>query len=200
MNNVQKYPPPGGELELFSVFVDITWCRLEIMSKEEDTNEGPKVNPYKMGTYDIVRMRINKLMEKPDVPVVIPESSRKKEPKAPPEFVRNVWGSAAGVGSGDFHIYRGIRRREYARLEFIEQEAKEAKNRALEEKRAKKRSKRQKRKEAMKRKRKEDGKRKDSDDSSDDSDQEVETKSSYVEPVLEKTQGEQGDVNTDKDK
>lgn len=25
----------------------------------------PAVNPYKMGTYDLVRMRINKLMEKP---------------------------------------------------------------------------------------------------------------------------------------
>uniref|UniRef100_A0A5K3EMS0 Uncharacterized protein n=1 Tax=Mesocestoides corti TaxID=53468 RepID=A0A5K3EMS0_MESCO len=89
------------------------------------SSDGPKINPYKMGTYDLVRMRINKLMEKPDVPVVIPESSRKKQPKAPPDFVRNVWGSAAGVGSGDFHIYRGIRRREYARLEFIEQQAKE---------------------------------------------------------------------------
>ncbi|VDO03948.1 unnamed protein product [Rodentolepis nana] len=187
--NVQKYIPTGGGLKFFSVFVRFVWSKVVMSSKGEDTNEGPKVNPYKMGTYDIVRMRINKLMEKPDVPVVIPESSRKKEPKAPPEFVRNVWGSAAGVGSGDFHIYRGIRRREYARLEFIEQEAKEkakadafiaeheAKNRALEEKRAKKRSKRQKRKEAMKRKRKEDGKRKDSDESNDESDQEVEAQS-----------------------
>ncbi len=30
-------------------------------SKEDDPNH----NPYKMGTYDLVRMRINKLMDKP---------------------------------------------------------------------------------------------------------------------------------------
>lgn len=33
--------------------------------KDEENNEGRKVNPFKMGTYDVVRMRINKLMEKP---------------------------------------------------------------------------------------------------------------------------------------
>ncbi|KAM7538486.1 hypothetical protein Aperf_G00000069219 [Anoplocephala perfoliata] len=167
-------------------------------NKTAEEDEGPKVNPYKMGPYDLVRMRINRLMEKPDVPVVIPESSRKKEPKAPPEFVRNVWGSAAGVGSGDFHIYRGIRRREYARLEFIEQEAKEkakadafiaeheAKNRALEEKRAKKRAKRQKRKEAMKRRRKGGPTHKVSDESSEESEQEADfARSTLNEPVVE---------------
>ena len=49
---------------------------------------------------------------------MIPESNTDFKEKAPPEFIRNVWGSSAGVGSGDFHIYRGIRRREYARQKY----------------------------------------------------------------------------------
>uniref|UniRef100_A0A3Q0KJS5 PRKR-interacting protein 1 n=1 Tax=Schistosoma mansoni TaxID=6183 RepID=A0A3Q0KJS5_SCHMA len=90
------------------------------------TGEEIKRNEYrKMGTYDFVRRDIEKYFSHPEEALVTPELAQPQLPKPPPEFVRNVWGSAAGVGSGDFHIYRGIRRREYTRLEMIEKNAEE---------------------------------------------------------------------------
>ena len=35
------------------------------------------------------------------------------------EFVRNVMGASAGAGSGEFDIYRGCRRRELIRQEYL---------------------------------------------------------------------------------
>lgn len=37
-----------------------------------------------------------------------------------PSFVRNVMGSSAGAGSGEFHVYRHLRRKEYARQKEIQ--------------------------------------------------------------------------------
>lgn len=42
-----------------------------------------------------------------------------------PSFVRNVMGSSAGAGSGEFHVYRHLRRKEYARQKHIQQKSKQ---------------------------------------------------------------------------
>lgn len=42
-----------------------------------------------------------------------------------PSFVRNVMGSSAGAGSGEFHVYRHLRRKEYARQKNIQQMSKQ---------------------------------------------------------------------------
>lgn len=80
-----------------------------------------------------------------------------------PTFVRNVMGSSAGAGSGEFHVYRHLRRKEYARQKNIQnQSLREAADdayqqklddnkRAAEERTAKKRAKRLKKKQKAKR-------------------------------------------------
>lgn len=47
---------------------------------------------------------------------------------APPEIVTNVQGSSAGAGSGEFHVYKASRRREYERLRMMQSEVDAEKN------------------------------------------------------------------------
>lgn len=112
--------------------------------------------------YDVQRRKLDKLMSDPEKPVPIPE--RRDERKFPdaPEFVRNIMGSSAGAGSGEFHVYRHLRRKEYARQRFIKEQARREdadtafeervrqKEEAAEAKTARKRAKRLKRKQKLK--------------------------------------------------
>ncbi|KAK1761346.1 putative duf1168 domain protein [Echria macrotheca] len=64
------------------------------------------------------------LFAHPDVPVAIPETCNPPPRKLPPppEIVTNVQGSSAGAGSGEFHVYKAARRREYERLRAMDEE------------------------------------------------------------------------------
>lgn len=115
---------------------------------------------------DLQRLKLMKLMKNPDKPVVLPERPKPKNTPNVPEFVRNVMGSSAGAGSGEFHVYRHLRRKEYARQKFIQEkgykelldaqyhEKLEQNRKQAEETTAKKRAKRLKRKQKMKDKKK----------------------------------------------
>ncbi|KAF4547630.1 Hypothetical protein D9617_38g090700 [Elsinoe fawcettii] len=48
---------------------------------------------------------------------------KSKELAPPPEIVTNVQGSSAGAGSGEFHVYKASRRREYERLRLMDEES-----------------------------------------------------------------------------
>ncbi len=69
------------------------------------------------------------LFAKPDQEIRIPSSTAAAAPlnkaapgSAPPEIVANVQGSSAGAGSGEFHVYKASRRREYERLRAMDEE------------------------------------------------------------------------------
>lgn len=162
-------------------------------------------------TADYQRMKLQRLMSNPDKPVMIPNKPKDKNLPPPPEFVRNVMGSSAGAGSGEFHVYRHLRRKEYARQKCIQESAKleeedvefqrrlEQHKQEAEMKTAKKRAKRMKKKMNAKRK----GKGKSANgsssksvssqsDSSDDSDNEeevIESSSSNNNNESEKSNG-----------
>lgn len=63
------------------------------------------------------------LFAKPDQEIRIPSTSAPKPnpSSAPPEIVANVQGSSAGAGSGEFHVYKASRRKEYERLRAMDE-------------------------------------------------------------------------------
>ena len=82
--------------------------------------------------------QVDALFAKPDRDIPIPSSALGKKPTlpAPPEIVANVQGSSAGAGSGEFHVYKASRRREYERVKMMDEEmAREKADEAFEKKR-----------------------------------------------------------------
>ncbi|CAJ2511485.1 Uu.00g071100.m01.CDS01 [Anthostomella pinea] len=76
---------------------------------------------------------LDALFAKPERDIRIPQSTnptssttsssaRPHHLAAPPEIVTNVQGSSAGAGSGEFHVYKASRRREYERLRRMDEE------------------------------------------------------------------------------
>lgn len=69
--------------------------------------------------------QINTLFKAPSKEVALPGTGNKRSASSlapPPEIVANVQGSSAGAGSGEFHVYKASRRREYERLRMMQSE------------------------------------------------------------------------------
>ncbi|KAL1306260.1 hypothetical protein AAFC00_004349 [Neodothiora populina] len=68
---------------------------------------------------------LDSLFANPNKPILLPSSSALSTAapaSAVPEIVSNVQGSSAGAGSGEFHVYKASRRREYERLRAMDEE------------------------------------------------------------------------------
>nr|CAG8445928.1 2860_t:CDS:2 [Entrophospora candida]CAG8589642.1 16046_t:CDS:2 [Entrophospora candida] len=104
------------------------------VSSDSESNETGK-KKHNLKPLDLQRLQVERLLQRIDKPVTIPEIQDKPKLKPPKDIVRNVQGSSAGAGSGEFHVYRAHRRREYTRIKLMEEEtAKEEEKREFEEK------------------------------------------------------------------
>ncbi|RDB26270.1 PRKR-interacting protein 1 [Hypsizygus marmoreus] len=132
------------------------------MSDPTTSTSKPPVNRHALTAVEKQRGQLEKLLKDPSKVAYVPPPPKEKTIRPPREMMKNVQGSSAGAGSGEFHVYKASRRREYERLKLLEetsqkelQEAEfEQKRREAEEqaesKTAKNRAKRQKRKERSK--------------------------------------------------
>ncbi|WWC95752.1 hypothetical protein V866_002618 [Kwoniella sp. B9012] len=130
--------------------------------RNRDRDEaGPSKRP-RNNVLDQQRRQVEKLLANPDREININVGTKEKTLRAPREMMKNVQGSSAGAGSGEFHVYKQSRRREYERLKIMNDKARaeeehaaflarQAERDALADaKTAKNRAKRQKRKQGRK--------------------------------------------------
>lgn len=74
--------------------------------------------------------QIDALFKDPEKELRMPPSSKQRTSAnlpPPPEIVANVQGSSAGAGSGEFHVYKASRRREYERIRLMDEEVRKEK-------------------------------------------------------------------------
>lgn len=83
---------------------------------------GP-VNRHAPTAVERQRTQLDRLLKDPAKPAYVPNAPKEKGIRPPREMMKNVQGSSAGAGSGEFHVYKASRRREYERLKLLDETA-----------------------------------------------------------------------------
>jgi hypothetical protein len=102
-----------------------SYTSLYLSPTKEKLRRAPKEAIPKPRTVGAAQANLVSHLMKRDLstPLILPAGGKvKKEVKPPVEFVRNVQGSSAGAGSGEFHVYRAGRRKELERQKDMAEE------------------------------------------------------------------------------
>jgi hypothetical protein len=91
------------------------------MSAPTTSTTIPPVNRHALTAVEKQRGQLEKLLKDPSKPAYVPPAPKEKTIRPPREMMKNVQGSSAGAGSGEFHVYKASRRREYERLKLLEE-------------------------------------------------------------------------------
>lgn len=83
-------------------------------------------NKFNPSATELQRQQMAALLKNPDRASSTIETQlhapQKRTLSPPPELVSNVAGSSAGAGSGEFHVYKQARRKEFERMQMFEEE------------------------------------------------------------------------------
>lgn len=85
-----------------------------------ESSSAPSANRHALTALEKQKNQLEKLLKDPQKPAHVPLPPKQKTIRPPREMMKNVQGSSAGAGSGEFHVYKASRRREYERLKLLE--------------------------------------------------------------------------------
>ena len=88
------------------------------------TGSPPSGRRGKLSAHERQAQAISKLLAHPDKEIRIPDGPKEKSIRPARDVMKNVTGSSAGAGSGEFHVYKQQRRREYERIQLMEEQNK----------------------------------------------------------------------------
>jgi hypothetical protein len=92
-------------------------------SRPSSAGPSGSTNKYVATPLDRQRAQLEKLLKDPNKEAYIPPPPKDKTIRPAREMMKNVQGSSAGAGSGEFHVYKASRRREYERLKLMDEAA-----------------------------------------------------------------------------